>query len=264
MHPTSVLSTLALAVPLAFAAPFPSARIPLLGYSSPEPFLGLEAAELAKPIGTVAFIPRFHPCGTLLVLSVDDLSFDDLALLPHSASNASLWALYDSAPTNLLQDDAVEGTALAWMRGWRSTCGKGEHNREVRVASLTVDGADRSDKAAWARSLGASCSPSPLCVRVSRLIRLERTQTSTPSRTSRRSLPRLTTPSCSSRPCRPRPSAPPLISRPLLPGVAHPHPPAAAPRGRTSPRAAAARTASSSAPWATWSTSRSRARSSSR
>ncbi|TNY20174.1 hypothetical protein DMC30DRAFT_268418 [Rhodotorula diobovata] len=159
MHPTSVLSTLALAVPLAFAAPFPSARIPLLGYSSPEPFLGLEAAELAKPIGTVAFIPRFHPCGTLLVLSVDDLSFDDLALLPHSASNASLWALYDSAPTNLLQDDAVEGTALAWMRGWRSTCGKGEHNREVRVASLTVDGADRSDKAAWARSLDEHAQP---------------------------------------------------------------------------------------------------------
>lgn len=156
MHPTSVLSTLALAVPLALAAPFPSARIPLLGYSSPAPFLGLEAAELAKPVGTVAFIPRFHPCGTLLVLSVDDLSFDDLALLPHSASNASLWAQYDAAPTSLLQDDAVEGTVLAWMRGWRSTCGKGEHNREVRVASLTVDGADRSDKAAWARSLGAS------------------------------------------------------------------------------------------------------------
>ncbi|BGP52239.1 hypothetical protein JCM10450v2_008210 [Rhodotorula kratochvilovae] len=152
---TALLS--ALALPAVLAAPFPSARVPLLGYSAPKSFLGLDDG-FSQSVGTVAFLPGFHACGTLLVLSVDGgLTFDDLALLPRG--NGSLWERYDAAPTNVLEDDAVEGTVLAWARGWARTCGKGSANKEVRVASLAVDGADRADAAAWAQSLDDHVQP---------------------------------------------------------------------------------------------------------
>ncbi|GAA5938991.1 hypothetical protein JCM3775_002644 [Rhodotorula graminis] len=160
----ALLATLA-ACTLALAAPFPSARIPLLGFSSPSPFLGLDDDAFAKPVGTVAFLSGFHTCGTLLVLSVDHLALDDLALLPradddNSTSHHSLWDRYAAAPSNTLVPDAVEGTVLAWARGWRDTCGKGAANKEVRVAHLTVDGVDDDDdRAAWARALDEHARP---------------------------------------------------------------------------------------------------------
>ncbi|GAA5897792.1 hypothetical protein JCM8208_000263 [Rhodotorula glutinis] len=161
----ALLGTLACTLsPLALAAPFPSARLPLLGFSSPSPFLGLDDQAFAQPIGTVAFLPGFHACGTLLVLSVDHLTLDDLALLPrspddNSTAHDSLWDRYTAAPSNTLVADAVEGTVLAWARGWRETCGKGAANKEVRVAHLTVDGVDDNDRAAWARALDDHARP---------------------------------------------------------------------------------------------------------
>ncbi|GAA5845810.1 hypothetical protein JCM9279_002383 [Rhodotorula babjevae] len=155
----ALLSTLA---SCALAAPCPSTRAPLLGFSSPSPFLGLDDDAFAQPIGTVAFLPGFHACGTLLVLSVDRLALDDLALLPRNSTAApdSLWERYAAAPSSTLVGDAVEGTVLAWARGWRTTCGKGPANKEVRVAHLTVDGVDDdTDRAAWARALDDHARP---------------------------------------------------------------------------------------------------------
>jgi len=54
-------------------------------------------------------------CGTLLVLSVDHLALDDLALLSRASSTAtpSLWDRYTAAPSGTLVGDAVEGAVLA-------------------------------------------------------------------------------------------------------------------------------------------------------
>ena len=265
----AVLSTLACAL----AAPFPSTRVPLLAFSSPSPFLGLDDDAFTRPVGTVAFIPGFHTCGTLVVLSVDHLALDDLALLPRNDSTAapSLWDRYTAAPSRTLVGDAVEGTVLAWARGWRSTCGKGADNKEVRVAHLTVDGVDdEADRAAWAQALGAfhSLSSGRARSRRGRLtLAVHAAQTTTPALTSTRSRPRHTTPSSSSRPSRLRPSAPPSTSprRPPLPlPLRHPRRPAAPTGTRPALATRARRTASSCARSGTWSTSRSRARSSSR
>ncbi|GJN94749.1 hypothetical protein Rhopal_007841-T1 [Rhodotorula paludigena] len=149
----------------ALALPYPLARVPLLAYSTPRPFLGLDDGFSDPAIGTVAFIPAFHACGTLLILSVDDLAFDDFALLPRSgleggqANVTGAWDRYNAAPTNVMEPDAVEGHVLAWARGWRKTCGRGAENREVRVVKVDVDGVSGEDRAEWAKSLDSHIQP---------------------------------------------------------------------------------------------------------
>ncbi|GAA6002098.1 uncharacterized protein JCM10292_001846 [Rhodotorula paludigena] len=160
----AVLLLAALASPV-LALPYPLARVPLLAYSTARAFLGLDDGFSDPAISTVAFIPAFHACGTLLVLSVDDLAFNDFALLPRSgleggqANVTGVWDRYNAAPTNVMEPDAVEGHVLAWARGWRRTCGKGEENREVRVARVDVDGVSGEARAEWAKSLDSHIQP---------------------------------------------------------------------------------------------------------
>ncbi|GAA5970289.1 hypothetical protein JCM11641_001651 [Rhodosporidiobolus odoratus] len=154
--------TAALCALTASAAPFPSAHVPLLAYSSPSPFLGLEDG-FSTPIGTVAFIPGFHTCGTLNIFSVDpELEFEDFERLKERTGEGKedaeegLWQRYESGQSGVIEDNAVEGTILAWAAGWRKTCGRGAENKEVRVTKVLVDGADaRSDREGWVASLDA-------------------------------------------------------------------------------------------------------------
>ncbi|BGP35898.1 hypothetical protein JCM10296v2_007750 [Rhodotorula toruloides] len=153
-YPTAGLSLLPL---LALAAPFPSALVPLLGWSSPSPFLGLDDG-FSKPIGTIAFLSGFHACGTLQILSVEGLEFGDFDLMPRE--NGSVLERYEEGKTHVMEEDAVEGTVAAWARGWRKTCGKGEANKEVRVAKLLVDGvAEDAERSEWAKALDAHLLP---------------------------------------------------------------------------------------------------------
>ncbi|GAA5851837.1 hypothetical protein JCM8547_000073 [Rhodosporidiobolus lusitaniae] len=154
---------------------FPTARTPLLAYSSPKPFLGLDDENgFDGRIGHVAFLPGFHACGTLSVFSVEPgLTSEDWDLLERVGGNSTtegeegegeqemgLWQRYESAPTRVRENEAVEGTILAWARGWRKTCGKGPENKEVRVTKVLVDGADpRLDRSAWVQSLDDHLRP---------------------------------------------------------------------------------------------------------
>ncbi|BGP20823.1 hypothetical protein JCM10213_008142 [Rhodosporidiobolus nylandii] len=151
------------AVAGALAAPFPSARVPLMGWSEPKAFLGLDDG-FSTPIGTVAFLPGLHSCGTLSIFAVEpELDFEDFALLPRqngTDGEVGVWERYENARTKVAEGDAVEGTILAWARGWRSTCGKGAANKEVRVQKVLVDGADpREDRAGWVASLDEHLRP---------------------------------------------------------------------------------------------------------
>ncbi|BGP28087.1 hypothetical protein JCM10295v2_007074 [Rhodotorula toruloides] len=158
LRPQSALPPLLHLVALvALAAPFPSARVPLLGWSSPSAFLGLDDG-FSKPIGTIAFLPGFHACGTLQILSVEGLEFGDFAMLP--SGNGSVFERYEGGMTRVREEDAVEGTLAAWARGWRATCGRGEANKEVRVAKVPVDGvAADAERSEWAKALDAHLLP---------------------------------------------------------------------------------------------------------
>ncbi|PRQ75493.1 hypothetical protein AAT19DRAFT_13550 [Rhodotorula toruloides] len=135
-RPIATLSLLPLLPLAALAAPFPSALVPLLGWSSPSPFLGLDDG-FSKPIG---------------------LEFSDFELLPRG--NGSVFERYEEGKTKVREEDAVEGTVAAWARGWRKTCGKGEANKEVRVAKVLVDGvAEDAERSEWATALDAHLTP---------------------------------------------------------------------------------------------------------
>ncbi|GAA5890038.1 hypothetical protein JCM5296_004751 [Sporobolomyces johnsonii] len=185
MGPTLLSTSLLLAassLPLALCGLYDTPA-PLLGFASPKPFLGLDDG-FSKAISTVAFIPGFHTCGTLLVLSVDGLQRGDFDLLPRGGGasgnqtapdsegeeagegdhreaqeqSSGLMDRYLSAPTTVIEDDALEGTVLAWAKGWRRTCGRGEANKEVRIAKVVVDGAEPG-REAWVRALDAHIVP---------------------------------------------------------------------------------------------------------
>lgn len=207
MRPTRQAATLVL-VPLlpllAAAAPFPLAQVPLLGWSSAAEFLGLDDG-FSKPIGHVAFLPGFHACGTLQILSVEGLEFADFDLMP--SGEGSVMARHEEGKTMVKEDDAVEGTVAAWAKGWKATCGKGEANKEVRVAKVLVDGvADGAERTEWAKALGESRSLLSPVENTTDLGCLFQTHTCFP--TSTRSLPRPIIPSSSSPPSRPRRSSP--------------------------------------------------------
>ncbi|GAA5890571.1 hypothetical protein JCM6882_002966 [Rhodosporidiobolus microsporus] len=151
-----LLPLLSLLTP-ALSAPFPTARTPLLAFSHPLPFLGLDDPNtFTNPqIGHVAFIPGFHACGVLNVWAVEPaLEGGDWDLLAQRAANSTegegerdegVWQRWERAPSRVREAEAVEGVILAWAEGWKKTCGKkGANGRraegEVRVAKVFVDG----------------------------------------------------------------------------------------------------------------------------
>lgn len=135
--PTLLLAFTALAAP---SSNYPTTTAPLLGFSYPKPFLGLDDGFSNPAIGYVSFIPGFHACGTLSIFSIEPgVEEGDWGLLPRNSSsdggNATveaggdgsaateeggemgLWERYDEAPTQLIDTAAVEGHILAWARG---------------------------------------------------------------------------------------------------------------------------------------------------
>lgn len=78
------------------------------------------------------FIPGFHSCGTLLVVSVNGITIAELQEL------SALKTEWDGVPSKVIESNALEGTVLSWAKGWRSSCGRGEAMKEVRVAKLNV------------------------------------------------------------------------------------------------------------------------------
>jgi hypothetical protein len=125
-------------------------------YTRTQAFLGLDDG-FSQEIGHIFFLPGFHACGTLDILSVADLAYSDLDLLPsHNDSIAHKWL---DAPTHVKESNSSEGTILAWAKGWRSSCGKGDANKEVRVSKVIVDGVpDGAPRSEWANALGESGS----------------------------------------------------------------------------------------------------------
>lgn len=125
-------------------------------YTRTQAFLGLDDG-FSQEIGHIFFLPGFHACGTLDILSVADLAYSDLDLLPsHNDSIAHKWL---DAPTHVKESNSSEGTILAWAKGWRSSCGKGDANKEVRVSKVLVDGVpDGAPRSEWANALGESGS----------------------------------------------------------------------------------------------------------
>lgn len=105
-----------------------------------QPFLGLDDG-FSEEIGTIMFLPGFHTCGTLSIVSLDPalhLTQADLEALP--VYNGSLQERWLEAPTAVREGNSSEGTILAWATGWRNTCGRGAANKEVRVTKLHIDG----------------------------------------------------------------------------------------------------------------------------
>ncbi|GAA5828598.1 hypothetical protein JCM11251_000870 [Rhodosporidiobolus azoricus] len=171
------LALLGALFPLALSAPFPTIRTPLLAFSSPSPFLGLDDADaFTNPaIGHIAFIPGLHACGVLNVWSVEpSLEEGDWDLLARSAgetnatAGAGIWDRYESSSSKALETEAVEGVILAWAEGWKKTCGKkvpGGRGRkamgEVRVSKVFVDGpADKKgDREGWVKELATHVQP---------------------------------------------------------------------------------------------------------
>ncbi|GAA5882156.1 hypothetical protein JCM3774_002946 [Rhodotorula dairenensis] len=152
-----LLSGLLSAAARALASPYPRARVPSFAYSAPKTFLGLDDG-FSDEIGHIVFLPGFHACGTLDILSVAGLDSDDFDLLPsYEGSVADRWL---TAPTHMKESNSSEGTILAWAKGWRSSCGKGNTNKEVRVAKVLVDGVpDGAPRSEWAKALDEHLLP---------------------------------------------------------------------------------------------------------
>ncbi|GAA5895649.1 uncharacterized protein JCM6883_001575 [Sporobolomyces salmoneus] len=144
-----------LGLPLVFAGLFDSPQ-PLLAFSHPKSFLGLKD-EFTKRVDTVAFLPGIiHPCGTLTIIALDEsdspskptLEFTDFSLFPRSNETSTdegedqeeprktLMDYYDEAADSVLEEKGLEGTVLAWAKGWRNTCGKGAINKQVKVVKV--------------------------------------------------------------------------------------------------------------------------------
>jgi hypothetical protein len=133
--PTVLLSaTPLLALP---SSSFPTTTTPLLAFSHPKPFLGLDDGFSDPRIGHVAFIPGFHACGTLSIYSVEPgVDEGDWGLLPRGgngtngvegeaekekrdgeAGEKGLWERYEQSATKVIDTAAVEGVILAWAKG---------------------------------------------------------------------------------------------------------------------------------------------------
>jgi len=145
----------------------------------------------------VAFIPGFHPCGTLNIFALDErsLEYSDFDLLPRSNETIpkeegqevakTLRDYYEEAKDSVMEEAALEGTVLSWARGWRNTCGKGAVNKQVKIVKISADGmkagASRKD---WVKALGKSG------VRLSTLLASILSPRNSPYRRSYRSSPR--------------------------------------------------------------------------
>ncbi|GAA6058984.1 hypothetical protein JCM10212_001694 [Sporobolomyces blumeae] len=173
----SSLSALALAVLPVVRAGYWDTTAPLLAFSTPKSFLGLEG-ELSKPIGNIAFLPGLHPCGTLtcFVLDEGDLEFSDFDLFHqrHNSTDAAsdhdalsdgttakgLRDWFDAAADSTLERAAYEGTVVAWAKGWRATCGRGAVNKQVKVVKLKLEGVDPNQgRQAFVDALDARITP---------------------------------------------------------------------------------------------------------
>lgn len=132
-----------------------AARPSRTAFSHPKSFLGLEN-EFTQRVDTVAFLPGLHACGTLTIVALDDigpespagpsLAFADFDAWPRSnetreagdgaAPRKTLMDLWDDAEDAVVESKALEGTVLAWSKGWRNTCGPGAVNKQVRVVAV--------------------------------------------------------------------------------------------------------------------------------
>lgn len=146
-----------------------AAAEPLLAYSAPKAFLGLEQDTFKLNNGVIAFLPGFHACGTLQLISVDGLQHGDFAFLPSRNETAAdlgdqtgsgLKEAYEGAETKDLEQNAREGEVVAWAKGWARSCGKGAAMKEVRAAKVEVDwGEDRKESV---RKLGECLAAQPI------------------------------------------------------------------------------------------------------
>ncbi|ORY88592.1 hypothetical protein BCR35DRAFT_301351, partial [Leucosporidium creatinivorum] len=147
-----------------------AASTPILAYSSPKPFLGLESGtfDQSKNDGVVMFLPGFHACGTLQLLSVEGLHHTDFALLPFRNATAvevgdptgsGLKEAFAAAETKDLEsdEDGNEREMLVWAKGWAKSCGKGAAMKEVRVAKVGVDW--NGDREESVRQMDAAIAP---------------------------------------------------------------------------------------------------------
>lgn len=160
-------------------------------YTASTPF-GL--TQTTPPLSACAPFAGFHSCGTLLVLSVPGLTYDDFDHLPtlnastNPPTGSGFLEAYEDAASQVKEDDSYEMTIEAWTRGyvallslcvkmtrlsgdytranarsfvrsWARSCGKGAKMKEVRVAKLDVglDGASVSERPEKMVALGTQC-----------------------------------------------------------------------------------------------------------
>lgn len=172
---TALAASLLLSASPVLSTPTPG-TLPLLAYSSPKLFPGLEAG-FTNLADNIFFLPPFHPCGTLLVISAPGVTYDDLEKLPKEIDTGNgkggrIGVEWEAALSQVLERDAREEGVLAWAKGWKGSCGKGEAMREVKVAKVVVEGLKNSegaDRSASILELG-ECSCFALCCSVRRLI----------------------------------------------------------------------------------------------
>jgi len=88
------------------------------------------------------FMPKLHPCGTLLIISTEGIQMEDLDELTANATEDHnlLVTEWNKVPEQdrIVEDDAYESYVVAYAKGWRRTCGRGEHMKEVRLATLDL------------------------------------------------------------------------------------------------------------------------------
>jgi hypothetical protein len=88
----------------------------------------------------------------LTIIALDEqrsLEIGDFDLLPRRSNDTTedgepegekrktLMEYFDEAEDSVWEDQALEGTVLAWARGWRNTCGKGAVNKQVKVVKVS-------------------------------------------------------------------------------------------------------------------------------
>ncbi|KAM0747412.1 hypothetical protein T439DRAFT_329141 [Meredithblackwellia eburnea MCA 4105] len=119
------------------------AQTPLLAWTHPPTnFIGAGLSEgFSKqgPPPTVIFIPKLHSCGSLLVVSAPSVSKDALELV---AGRDAIKEEWEGSIDKVIEEGANEDHVVAFARGWRNTCGRGDSMREVKVVKLAIEGLD--------------------------------------------------------------------------------------------------------------------------
>lgn len=107
------------------------------------------------------------------------MTYEDLENLPKEIDTGNgkggrVGVEWEAAPSQVLEKDAREEGVLAWAKGWKGSCGKGEAMREVKVAKIVVESLKNSeggDRTASILELG-ECSCCALNRRFKTLIAL--------------------------------------------------------------------------------------------